>query len=212
MAKGILSSSICLPLSVEIEVEQERSWDTIKDSLFQFVREAFSTGRSTLDNILITQEAVHSMMRLQGQQGAMIFKIDLHKSIVLGQPFKIVSQGLTLSHVFFADNLLLFAKAKETLVSSLIVNLEKTKLFILSNIRITITFYLNQICEIHLTDDLGKYVGVPLIHKKSFQGDVMKKLRIGKANFFHLLEGEYLYNLQRVLFLCIQCNRLSYLF
>lgn len=41
---------------------------------------SFLAGRSTVDNIILTQEAVHSMARLKGERGAMVLKIDLHKA------------------------------------------------------------------------------------------------------------------------------------
>lgn len=41
---------------------------------------SFLPGRSTTDNILITQEVEHSLMRRKGRQGGMICKIDLHKA------------------------------------------------------------------------------------------------------------------------------------
>ncbi|GKV16524.1 hypothetical protein SLEP1_g27155 [Rubroshorea leprosula] len=41
---------------------------------------SFLAGRSTVDNIILTQEAVHSMKRLKGRRGAMVLKIDLHKA------------------------------------------------------------------------------------------------------------------------------------
>ncbi|KAK5842706.1 hypothetical protein PVK06_005091 [Gossypium arboreum] len=96
------------------------------------------------------------------------------------QPFKISRQGLTLSYLFFVDDLLLFAKATETqvlvvkdclkqfsLASGLIFNLEKSKLFISPNIHATFASRLSKVCGIPLTDDLGKYLEVPLIHKRA---------------------------------------------
>ena len=41
---------------------------------------SFLLGRSTTNNVILTQEAVHSMGKLQGRCGAMVLKIDLHKA------------------------------------------------------------------------------------------------------------------------------------
>ncbi|GKV16725.1 hypothetical protein SLEP1_g27324 [Rubroshorea leprosula] len=41
---------------------------------------SFLSGRSTTDNIILTQEVVHSMQQLRGGRGAMVLKIDLHKA------------------------------------------------------------------------------------------------------------------------------------
>ncbi|GLT29230.1 hypothetical protein SLA2020_041090 [Shorea laevis] len=41
---------------------------------------SFLKGRCTTDNIILSQEAAHSMRRMKGRKGAMIFKIDFHKA------------------------------------------------------------------------------------------------------------------------------------
>ncbi|GLT26276.1 hypothetical protein SLA2020_013580 [Shorea laevis] len=40
----------------------------------------FLSSRSTTDNIILVQEAVHTMCRMKGRNGALIFKINLHKA------------------------------------------------------------------------------------------------------------------------------------
>lgn len=44
------------------------------------LQSSFLPGRGTSDNIVITQEAVHSLMKRKGRVGGMILKIDLHKA------------------------------------------------------------------------------------------------------------------------------------
>lgn len=41
---------------------------------------SFLPGRSTLDNVILTQEVVHSMNRKKGKKGNMVIKLDLHKT------------------------------------------------------------------------------------------------------------------------------------
>ncbi|GLT51810.1 hypothetical protein SLA2020_251920 [Shorea laevis] len=41
---------------------------------------SFLAGRSTTNNIILTQEVVHSMRKKRGRKGAIVFKIDLHKA------------------------------------------------------------------------------------------------------------------------------------
>lgn len=51
---------------------------------------SFLVGQSTTNNLFITQEVVHSM-KMQGQQGMMIMKFDLHK------PYDSIDWGFLLS-------------------------------------------------------------------------------------------------------------------
>ena len=44
---------------------------------FQF---SFLPGRQTSDNIIITQEIIHSLEKMKGKEKGMIFKIDLEKA------------------------------------------------------------------------------------------------------------------------------------
>ncbi|KAL7252308.1 hypothetical protein ACSBR1_014034 [Camellia fascicularis] len=84
-----------------------------------------------------------------------------------------------ISHLFFADDLLLFGKADvsncntimEVLndfsaASGLKISLFKSKLFISLNIACHEARSLSNVCGISLTSDLGKYLGIPLIHKR----------------------------------------------
>ncbi|ONK56452.1 uncharacterized protein A4U43_C10F8860 [Asparagus officinalis] len=41
---------------------------------------SFLPGRGTSDNIIVTQDVVHSLMKRKGRKGGVIFKIDLHKA------------------------------------------------------------------------------------------------------------------------------------
>ncbi|GLT62781.1 hypothetical protein SLA2020_353910 [Shorea laevis] len=218
---------------------------------------SFLKGQCTTDNIILSQEAVHSMRRMKGRKGAMIFKIDLRKAfdsvdwtflqlvlqdfnipaplirlimfsmsslqlLVLWngeqlppfnpqqglrqgdplspylfimcmerlshkiqskvhskewKPFRISRGGLALTHLFFADDLMLFSEAFNQQVevimgcltefsneSGLDINLTKSKLYVSPNIQRHVVGNLSAACGIPLTIDLGRYLGVPILH------------------------------------------------
>ncbi|GKV14725.1 hypothetical protein SLEP1_g25551 [Rubroshorea leprosula] len=56
-----------------------RLWPHLQN-LIGPLQNSFLAGRSTTDNIILSQEAIHSMHRMKGKKGAMAFKIDLHKA------------------------------------------------------------------------------------------------------------------------------------
>ncbi|GLT50394.1 hypothetical protein SLA2020_238810 [Shorea laevis] len=218
---------------------------------------SFLAGRSTVDNIIVTQEAVHSMKRLKGGRGTMILKVDLHKafdsidwgflrqvlldfnfplqlvnlimfsvtSVQLGilwngeplpwfsphrglrqgdplspylfilvmeklaqmiqrrvdskawKPLSLSRGGVSISHLFYADDLMLFAQASGAQLdvilecldqfaksSGLILNLQKSKLFFSPNVQPAMANALSARCGIPLSSDLGVYLGIPITH------------------------------------------------
>ncbi|XP_039060348.1 uncharacterized protein LOC120204312 [Hibiscus syriacus] len=91
--------------------------------------------------------------------------------------------GPKISHIFFADDLLLFVEAKtDQLICiqeclkefsqawGLKVNLHKSKLFVSLNINLENSNILSDVCGIPLTDDLRTYLGVLIIHKRANTG------------------------------------------
>ncbi|GLT60498.1 hypothetical protein SLA2020_332620 [Shorea laevis] len=73
---------ICL-LNVAYKVLSKVIVNRLRPFLQQLIgpfQNSFLAGRCTTDNIILTQEAVHSMRRKKGKKGALIFKIDLHKA------------------------------------------------------------------------------------------------------------------------------------
>ncbi|KAE8709980.1 hypothetical protein F3Y22_tig00110328pilonHSYRG01025 [Hibiscus syriacus] len=131
----------------------------------------FLAGRSTTDNILVVQEAVHNLMNLPGRKGAVILKTDLQEtydksgtikplwygekteSFDSGQGLR---QGDPLSPYFF---ILVMER-----LSHVILELDENKRR--KAIKLSMRGHLNELCEIPLTSDLGVYLGVPIIHKR----------------------------------------------
>ncbi|GKU91977.1 hypothetical protein SLEP1_g5773 [Rubroshorea leprosula] len=265
------SASLLLPISME----------EVKLALFSMkgLKSPGPDGRSTTDNIILVQEAIHSMRRLKGKKGALAFKIDLHKAfdsvdwnylrevlidfnlpdqlvrlimfsvtslqlsviwngeelpyfqpkrglrqgdplspylfimvmeklshMIMSRlqehkwtPFRLSHGGLTLSHLFFADDLMLFGKASITQIETIIdclsefarrsgleINLGKSKLFVSPNIQGQLANSFSSACGIPLTHDLGIYLGVPIIHgrfKASNYKYILEKMQIKLAGW-----------------------------
>lgn len=218
---------------------------------------SFLAGISRADNILITQEIVHTMMNLKGKKGSMVLKLDIHKafdtlswdflratlvdfnlptyivnllmfcvshmdisilwngeclpSFTPGQglrqgdplspylfilameklshmilqrvnngswkPIKAARGSPPISHLFFADHLMLFAHASIEQMSmihscieefsgysNLIISPAKSKLFVSPNVSRALANQLSSISGIPITDNLGTYLGLPIIH------------------------------------------------
>lgn len=98
--------------------------------------------------------------------------------------------GPRISHLFFADNLILFAEASKSqidvlvimecfndfcAISGQVISPAKEKLFVSPNFHKLTAREISARCQIPLTADLGKYLG--LIHK-----------RVSKTTYYHILE------------------------
>lgn len=92
-------------------------------------------------------------------------------------------QGPPISHLFFADDLVLFSSSTNAQIqlvrqcleefarwSGQTINLSKSKIFVSKNISGRRAREISRMAEIPITTDLGRYLGVPLIH-----GRVTKK-------------------------------------
>lgn len=98
--------------------------------------------------------------------------------------------GPPLAHLFFTDDLLLFGEAREEQMnimleclsiffqdSGQLVNVEKTRMLVSRNVNHNVAIALWDCSGFSLTRDLGKYLGVHLIHH-----------RTNRDTFHHLLE------------------------
>ncbi|KAG7543761.1 Ribonuclease H-like superfamily [Arabidopsis thaliana x Arabidopsis arenosa] len=231
---------------------------------------SFIPGRLSTDNIVLVQEAVHSMRRKKGRKGWMLLKLDLEKaydrirwdfledtltaarfpekwvswimSCVTGpsmsllwngeksdsfkplrglrqgdplspyllvlclerlchlidysvcsgewKPISLSRGGPKLSHICFADDLILFAEAsvkqirvirrvleRFCVASGQKVSLEKSKIFFSANVSRDMEKLISDESGIKSTRDLGKYLGMPVLQK-----------RINKETFSDVLE------------------------
>ncbi|CAA7024106.1 unnamed protein product [Microthlaspi erraticum] len=220
---------------------------------------SFIPGRLSTDNIVLVQEAVHSMRRKKGPQGWMLLKLDLEKaydrirwdflentlvaaglsekwvrwimSCVSGpvmnllwngektegfspsrglrqgdpispylfvlcmerlchmiersvaskdwKPISLSRGGPKLSHICFADDLILFAEVSVAQVrvlrkvlesfcraSGQKVSLEKPKIFFSSNVSRELEKEISDASGIQSSRDLGKYLGMPVLQKR----------------------------------------------
>lgn len=233
---------------------------------------SFIPGRLSVDNIVVVQEAVHSMKRKQGRKGWMLLKLDLEKAydrirwdflentfVVMGlsaewvrwimgcvtgpsmnllwngertesfqplrglrqgdplspylfvlcmerlchmiersiarkqwKPISISCGGPKLSHICFADDLILFAEASVSQIgiirgvlesfcnaSGQKVSLEKSKIYFSKNVSRDLENLISAESGIKSSKDLGKYLGMSVLQKrinKDTFGEVIERL------------------------------------
>ncbi|CAL9010471.1 unnamed protein product [Prunus brigantina] len=106
------------------------------------------------------------------------------------RPVKSSQSGPAISHLFFADDLVLFAEASASQAkimkscldlfcsaSGQVVNFEKSAVFCSPNTCKEVAKEISLICGSPLTNDLGKYLGMPILHS-----------RIGKRTYSPLVD------------------------
>ena len=98
-------------------------------------------------------------------------------------PMKALRENIGISHLFFADDLMLFAKVskkgseaiKEVLdkfceESRQVINYEKSRIYFSQNISTNLKEKVCNNLGIQATSNLGKYLGFPLKHRRATQG------------------------------------------
>lgn len=251
--------SLCNVLFKIITKAMVRRLNQVMVKLIGPAQSSFIPGRLINDNIVVVQEAIHSMRHKQGKKGWMILKLDLEKAYdrirwdyledtlhavglsdrwvswiiqcVAGpsmrllwngektEPFKparglrqgdplspylfvlcmerlchliedavgakiwkpiqLSRGGPKLSHICFADDLILFAEASVAHIrvirrvlerfcnaSCQKVSLEKSKIFFSKNVVLDLSNRITSERGIQSTHDLGKYLGMSILHKR----------------------------------------------
>lgn len=103
---------------------------------------------------------------------------------------KVSRNSTPLTHLFFADDLILFGQDNMNTVKAMMdvlnefcmmsgqtISLEKSKFFVSPNVQRNKARRISDYCGIKLTRDLGKYLGVPMLHK-----------RVTKQDFIHIID------------------------
>nr|XP_023895781.1 uncharacterized protein LOC112007645 [Quercus suber] len=195
------------------------------DKLISPLQSAFVPRRKSVDNAIIVQEIIHSRSKKRGNVGYMALKIDLEKAydklewsfiremMIRArfpedqmEPVKVSQSGPVFSHMFFADDLVLFAKAdaincstiRDVLdafckISGQTVSEAKSRVFFSPNMDRDSRESFCDILGFHSTQSLRKYLGFPIRHTGSSSQDfnyildrVKNKLAGWKANLLSL--------------------------
>ena len=95
------------------------------------------------------------------------------------KPFSVRRNGMKISHLCFADDILLFTEASIEQVDRVIncldmfcsvsgqkVSTAKTRVYFSKNVSAALTEEISRRSGFQVTNDLGRYLGVPLLHKR----------------------------------------------
>ncbi|XP_004301578.1 PREDICTED: uncharacterized protein LOC101313223 [Fragaria vesca subsp. vesca] len=137
---------------------------------------SYVPGRNISDNVMIAHKRCYSSLKNPKMLSDLI-----HSAVEYGH-WKSVNasqSGPRISHLFFVDDLMLFAEATEhqayglktcldnfCAISGQIISYEKSLIFCSPNTTKTMASSISATCGSPLTSDLGKYLGMPLIHSR----------------------------------------------
>ncbi|EOY32757.1 Uncharacterized protein TCM_040787 [Theobroma cacao] len=124
----------------------------------------------------------------------------VNEEVSLGnwKPLVVTTRGPYLTHVCFADDLMLFGEAsvkqvqtimrvldKFCLASGQKVSLEKSRMLVSSNVPLSKARVLSSDAKIPLTKDFGKYLGSPVIHGRVLKTTYTEVILKVKARLEH---------------------------
>lgn len=105
-------------------------------------------------------------------------------------PFKVAREGTEISHLFFADDLILFGEASEkqisrmmarmeafSKISGLKINLSKSLIYCSLNTCCRVKRKIAEVAKVEVTDKMGSYLGIPILQK-----------RVSKGTFAYIIE------------------------
>lgn len=92
---------------------------------------------------------------------------------------KASKNGPNITHLFYVDDLMIFAETNELACRNIMdilnsfcsmsgqkFNFQKSRLFVSKNVNVNHAKYLSNFCGIPLTNDLGIYLGISMVHKR----------------------------------------------
>lgn len=139
---------------------------------------------------------------------------------------KLSRYGLEISHLLFADDMILFAEAtgdqiqtvrrcldKFEAISGQRVSLQKSQIHFSRNVKPEVARKISQIAGIEQTDDLGKYLGVPSIHRRisaSLFTPMIENWKDGKISTCRWLVEGSLHKVSSTLYPTMPCKRSSF--
>ncbi|KAH9673087.1 reverse transcriptase domain-containing protein [Citrus sinensis] len=186
----------------------QTQWDTVGSSIMANrlkgilpdligpMQTSFVPGRHIRENIIIAQEIIYTMRRKSGKIGQILIKRLSHRilrAVNTGtwRPIRLSKRGTPITHVFFADDLLLFAEAscnQAAMINDVLntfcvsseakVSKQKSQVFFSKNVKPCNVRNIGTTLGFSMTTDLGNYLGMLVLHS-----------RVSKATYHGILEN-----------------------